>query len=316
MGKHATDVDKAVFLTHLLYVHQAEAARRAGLTKSTTTDIKNATVDVQIRYDEEGLDPPSIQEQVEQIKHKEGSGAKSIITDEEVIQLMEAYTLNKTQRKKLQHIVTKEEGFFHIYRTIIENKLRARGLRRAKSTKKLGLIDIQKAQRLEVALSRKDQGLEEQRKVIFSDEASIIVSTKRGMQNISRLVNEQYYPDYIKQRYNNYTEAIFQVYFMYDYKGPCHIYYKEIVEQKEANEDEIDRINEDEVEAKCRIAFNAQEREKEKKQDVKGQKWLKNCTSQEVYQKKNIYKRRVSCGRVDNVHYTYEVLKPLVILYQ
>jgi len=52
---------------------------------------------------------------------------------------------------------------------------------------------------------------------------------------------------------------------MYDYKGPCHIYYKEIVEQKEANEDEIDRINEDEVEAKCRIAFNAQEREKEKK---------------------------------------------------
>jgi len=101
MGKHATDVDKAVFLTHLLYVHQAEAARRAGLAKSTATDIKNAAADVQIRYDEEGLDPPSIQEQVEQIKRKEGSGAKSVITDEEVIQLMEAYTLNKTQRKKL-----------------------------------------------------------------------------------------------------------------------------------------------------------------------------------------------------------------------
>jgi hypothetical protein len=48
MGKHATDVNKAVFLTHLLYVHQAEAARRVGLAKSTATDIKNAATDVQI----------------------------------------------------------------------------------------------------------------------------------------------------------------------------------------------------------------------------------------------------------------------------
>lgn len=60
MGKHATDVDKAVFLTHLLYVYQAEAVWRAGLAKSTATDIKNAVANMQIRYDEEGLNPPSI----------------------------------------------------------------------------------------------------------------------------------------------------------------------------------------------------------------------------------------------------------------
>jgi len=101
MGKHATDVDKAVFLTHLLYVHQAKAARRAGLAKSTATDIKNASAEVQIQYNEKGLPPPTIQEQVEQIKRKKGSGASKKITDKEVIKLMEAYTLNKTQRKKL-----------------------------------------------------------------------------------------------------------------------------------------------------------------------------------------------------------------------
>ena len=105
MGKHATDVDKAVFLTHLLYIHQAEAARRAGLAKSTAIDIKNATADVEIRCAEQGLPPPTIQEQVEQIKHKEGSGAKPKITDDEVIELMEACTLNKSQRWKLWHIV-------------------------------------------------------------------------------------------------------------------------------------------------------------------------------------------------------------------
>jgi len=93
--------------------------------------------EVQIRYDEEGLPPPTIQEQVVQIKRKEGSGASKKITDKEVIKLMEACTLNKTQRKKLWHIVAKEEGFFDVHRRTIEKKLWARGLRRAKSTKKL-----------------------------------------------------------------------------------------------------------------------------------------------------------------------------------
>jgi len=60
IGKYATDVDKVVFLTYLLYVHQAEAARRAGLAKSTVIDIKSAEADMQISYDEEGLNPPLI----------------------------------------------------------------------------------------------------------------------------------------------------------------------------------------------------------------------------------------------------------------
>jgi hypothetical protein len=46
MGKHATDVDKAIFLTHLLYVHQAEVTRYARLAKSIATDIKNAIADI------------------------------------------------------------------------------------------------------------------------------------------------------------------------------------------------------------------------------------------------------------------------------
>ena len=82
---------------------------------------------------------------MEQIKRKEGSGAKPKITDDKVIELIEACTLNKSQRQKLWHIVAQEEGFFDVHRRTIKRKLRARGLRRAKSTKKLGLTDIQKA---------------------------------------------------------------------------------------------------------------------------------------------------------------------------
>jgi hypothetical protein len=48
MGKHATDINKAIFLTHLLYVYQAKAVRRANLPKQTAIDIKNAATKVQI----------------------------------------------------------------------------------------------------------------------------------------------------------------------------------------------------------------------------------------------------------------------------
>ena len=45
----------------------------------------------------------------------------------------------------------------------------------------------------------------------------------------------------------------------------------------------MDRINEEEVEAECRVAFDTQEREKERKWDEKGQKWPKKRASWEVY---------------------------------
>jgi hypothetical protein len=98
MGKHASDIDKAAFLVHLQYVHQAEAARRAGLPKQTATDLKNRSAELEILHAEQGLPPPTLQEQ---IARKKGSGAKPKITDEEVLELLEACTLNKKQRKKL-----------------------------------------------------------------------------------------------------------------------------------------------------------------------------------------------------------------------
>jgi hypothetical protein len=98
MGKHASDIDKAAFLVHLQYVHQAEAARRAGLPKQTATDLKNRSVALQIERAEQGLPPPTL---AEQIARKPGSRAKPKITDDEVLKLLNACTLNKKQRKKL-----------------------------------------------------------------------------------------------------------------------------------------------------------------------------------------------------------------------
>jgi hypothetical protein len=108
MGKHASDDDKIAFLVHLQYVHCAEAARQAGLCKSTATDVKNHTGYIQIEYAEKGLPPPTLQEQ---ITRKPGSRAKPKISVDQVTYLLEACTLNKKQRKKFWYIVAKEEGF-------------------------------------------------------------------------------------------------------------------------------------------------------------------------------------------------------------
>ena len=49
---------------------------------------------------------------------------------------------------------------------------------------------------------------------------------------------------------------------MYDYKGPCHIYYPKTPEQKEKNEKLIEQLNKEEIKAECREAFEKQERKK------------------------------------------------------
>jgi hypothetical protein len=269
MGKHVSEVQKAVFLTHLNYVNISKAAKLAGLEYKTARYIKNRAGDLETEYVTKGLPPPTIEQQV---LRKVGSGAKPKITVDDLNVIFQECTLNRKQRKKLQYIVALELGF-NVCRRTIETRLRAAGLNRYKSTKKLHLTDSQKAQRYEIALSREHWGLAEWRTIIFSNEASIIVSAKRGQQNISRTVNERYDKECIETWFNNYSEAMFWGCFTYDHKGPCYIYYPKTLEQKEEYLRVIQKLNDTEIEAECRITFNRQEKEKEKNWDIKKQIW-------------------------------------------
>ena len=93
------------------------------------------------------------------------------------------------------------------------------------------------------------------------------MAAKRGQQNISQMAGqeERYHPDYIKRRYNNYSEAMFWAYFTYNHKGPCHIYYPKTKEQKAKNKEKIKQLNNKEIKDKACKAFKAQERKKKRK---------------------------------------------------
>ena len=139
IGKHASEAEKVSYLTHLQYVHSAEAARQAGINVNTAKKVKERASAILIAAKEAGLPTPTLKEQV---TRKVGTGPKPQTSIQEITDLIESYTLNKKQRKKLWYIVVKEDGFFDYYRYTIEKKLRERGLYRAKSIKKLGLTEM------------------------------------------------------------------------------------------------------------------------------------------------------------------------------
>jgi hypothetical protein len=58
-------------------------------------------------------------------------------------------------------------------------------------------------QRYEIALSREHWTLDDWRLVIFLDETSVIVSAKRGQQNISQFSDERYHKDCIESGFQN-----------------------------------------------------------------------------------------------------------------
>jgi hypothetical protein len=96
MGKHVSDIDKAVFLIDLQYIHQAEAAKRAELFKQMITDLKNRFIILQIERAEQGLPSPIL---IEQIARKPDNRTKLKITNDEMLKLLNIYTLNKSKKR-------------------------------------------------------------------------------------------------------------------------------------------------------------------------------------------------------------------------
>jgi len=125
MAPQTTEIDRAVFLTHLQYVHCAEAVRKAGINSKAVIKIKERASELEVQHAKASLPLPTIQELV---ARKERSRAKPKILDNKVLHLLEACTLNKKQRKKLWHVVAHEEGFFNVYCCTIKKKLHEQSL--------------------------------------------------------------------------------------------------------------------------------------------------------------------------------------------
>ena len=88
----------------------------------------------------------------------------------------------------------------------------------------------------------KHQTLEDQKKVIQSDE-TLVILTRRGSQRLWRRPNEGFEKSAIRNRWKGFSEFLFWGCFSYDSKGPCHIWTPETAAERTIATKDIEELN-------------------------------------------------------------------------
>ncbi len=143
-----------------------------------------------------------------------------------------------------------------VSRRTVLRALRKLRFRRVKPTFKPGLTAAMKKARLEFALAHRHWTLEDWKRVIWTDETSVILGHRRGTIRIWRRTAEDMDPTVIRRRWRMATDFMFWGCFTYDFKGPCHIWRKETAEERKRAQQILDGWNAD-LEPECRERWEA-----------------------------------------------------------
>jgi transposase len=129
--------------------------------------------------------------------------------------------------------------------TTIWRILKRHGYRKTKPTRKPGLTKTMKAERLAWCLAHQHWTLEDWKRVIWTDETSVVLNFRRGGYRIWRKADEAFVKSCIRERWKGYSEFMFWGCFTYDKKGPCHCWGPETPREKKEAKEEIERLNEE-----------------------------------------------------------------------
>jgi transposase len=129
--------------------------------------------------------------------------------------------------------------------TTVLRILKAVGFKKTKPTRKPGLTKKMRAERLQWCLAHQHWTLEDWKRVIWSDETSVVPLHRRGGYRIWRTKDERFVRSAIRERWKGYSEFMFWGCFSYDKKGPCHCWLPETKQEKEQAEKAIEKLNEE-----------------------------------------------------------------------
>ena len=127
----------------------------------------------------------------------------------------------------------------------VQRILRKAGLKKTKPTRKLGLTKRMKKERLNWCLTYYHQTLKDWKRVIQTNETSVVLYTRCGGYRIWRTSEERFYKSIIRERQKGYSEFIFQGSFLYDKKGSYHIWGPKTKNDREFADKELARLNEE-----------------------------------------------------------------------
>jgi Transposase len=127
--------------------------------------------------------------------------------------------------------------------TTVWRMLRKNGFRKTKPTRKPGLTQKMRSERLKWCLDRQHWSLDDWKNVIWSDETSVVLLHRRGGYRLWRQPEEKVNKSVIRPRWKGSSEFMFWGSFSYDKKGPCHCWCPETLAEKRLAEEEIDSLN-------------------------------------------------------------------------
>jgi transposase len=149
-----------------------------------------------------------------------------------------AYTAQQIAIKLL------ETNNIQISERTVTRILRRLKYHKVKTTKKPGLTKAAKEARRAFCEKYKDWTLEEWKRVIWSDETSVVLGSRRGGERIWRTSKQKNNIHCIRHRWKGAKEFMFWGCFSYDKKGPFHIWKDETKVQKKAYEKDLIERNE------------------------------------------------------------------------
>ena len=138
----------------------------------------------------------------------------------------------------------KEEGI-EISGSTVYRILKRINMRKTKPTRKPGLTQKMKDERLAWCLEHENWTLEDWKRVIWTDETSVVVGHRRGSFRVWRTPEERVVKSVIRERFKGYSDFMWWSCFTYDNKGPYHIWKPETAAQKKKAQEVIDALNEE-----------------------------------------------------------------------
>lgn len=134
-------------------------------------------------------------------------------------------------------------GDEYISQTTVWRMLRGNGFKKTKPTRKPGLTQRMKKERLDWCLRHQNWSLDDWKNVIWSDETSVVLLHRRGSYRVWRTSSEAYLRSCIRERWKGASEFMFWGCFSYEKKGPCHCWGPETAADKRLAEKEIEELN-------------------------------------------------------------------------
>ncbi len=174
------------------------------------------------------------------VQDGERSGRSKEISLETEQRLIDNVQKDRAGREKSSEVLAYECGISRSSALRILHKYK---LTNVKPTRKPGLTRIMRAARLIFCLGHANWTLEDWKRVIWSDETSVILGQRRGSIRIWRNVGDIYENSCIRRRWKRFTEFMFWGCFCWDKKGSCHIWTKETSTERKEADKELEQLN-------------------------------------------------------------------------